>query len=59
MELTGSLPLREELLKKYRPSMLQLMKLPGMGPKTVAFLWDAIQVGLDGWNWRRRRRRSE
>ncbi len=24
--------------------MLQLMKLPGMGPKTVAFLWDAIQV---------------
>jgi len=44
MEQTGTLPLREELLKKYRPSMLQLMKLPGMGPKTVAFLWDAIQV---------------
>ena len=44
MELTGSLPLRDELLKKYKPSMLQLMKLPGMGPKTVAFLWDAIQV---------------
>jgi len=44
MELTGSLPLRDELLKKYKPSMLQLMKLPGMGPKTVAFLWDAIHV---------------
>lgn len=44
MELTGSLPLRDDLLKKYKPSMLQLMKLPGMGPKTVAFLWDAIQV---------------
>jgi len=44
MEVTGSLPLRDELLKKYKPSMLQLMKLPGMGPKTVAFLWDAIQV---------------
>ena len=44
MELTGSLPLRDELLTKYKPSMLQLMKLPGMGPKTVAFLWDAIQV---------------
>ncbi len=44
MEETGSLPLREELLKKYRPSMLQLMKLPGMGPKTVAFLWESIQV---------------
>jgi DNA polymerase (family X) len=45
MEATGTLPLREELLKKYRPTMLQLMKLPGMGPKTVAFLWEAIQVG--------------
>ena len=44
MELTGTLPLREELLKKYRPSMLHLMKLPGMGPKTVAFLWEAIKV---------------
>jgi DNA polymerase (family 10) len=44
MEETGTLPLRDELLKKYRPSMLQLMKLPGMGPKTVAFLWEAIQV---------------
>jgi DNA polymerase (family X) len=44
MELTGSLPLREELLKKYKPGMLQLMKLPGMGPKTVAFLWESIQV---------------
>jgi DNA polymerase (family X) len=44
MELTGSLPLRDELLKKYKPSMLQLMRLPGMGPKTVAFLWEAIQV---------------
>ena len=44
METTGSLPLREELLQKYRPSMLELMRLPGMGPKTVALLWDAIQV---------------
>jgi len=44
MEQTGTLPLRDELLKKYRPSMLQLMRLPGMGPKTVAFLWEAIQV---------------
>jgi DNA polymerase (family 10) len=44
MEQTGTLPLRDELLKKYRPSMLQLMKLPGMGPKTVAFLWESTQV---------------
>src|SRR5271170_6380112 len=44
MEATGTLPLREELLQKYRPSMLELMRLPGMGPKTVALLWTAIQV---------------
>jgi DNA polymerase (family 10) len=37
--------LREQLLAKYRPGMLQMMKLPGMGPKTVAFLWESIQVG--------------
>lgn len=41
---TGTLPLREELLKKYRPSMLDLLRLPGMGPKTVALVWSALQV---------------
>jgi DNA polymerase (family 10) len=44
IEKTGTLPLREELLLKYRPSMLELLRLPGMGPKTVALLWDALQV---------------
>jgi DNA polymerase (family X) len=44
MERTGSLPLRDELLKKYKPTMLELLRLPGMGPKTVALLWDACQV---------------
>lgn len=44
IEHTGTLPLREELLLKYRPSMLELLRLPGMGPKTVALLWDALQV---------------
>jgi len=45
MEATGTLPLREELLQKYRPTMLELMRLPGMVPKTVALLWTSIQVG--------------
>ncbi|MGA8531083.1 MAG: helix-hairpin-helix domain-containing protein, partial [Acidobacteriaceae bacterium] len=45
IERAGTLPLREELLLKYRPSMLELLRLPGMGPKTVALLWDALQVG--------------
>lgn len=41
---TGTLPLREELLKRYRPSMLELLRLPGMGPKTVALVWSALEV---------------
>jgi DNA polymerase (family 10) len=46
---TGSTPLRDELLKKYRPSMLELLRLPGMGPKTVALVWSALNVcDLDG-----------
>lgn len=41
---TGSMPLRDELLKRYRPTMLELLRLPGMGPKTVALVWSALQV---------------
>ena len=41
---TGTIPLREELLQKYRPTMLELLRLPGMGPKTVALVWSACQV---------------
>jgi len=42
--LTGTMPLREELLTKYRPSMLELLRLPGMGPKTVAMLYSALEI---------------
>src|SRR5260370_7773972 len=41
---TGTIPLREELLQKYKPTMLELLRLPGMGPKTVALVWSACQV---------------
>ena len=44
IERAGTLPLREELLVKYKPSMLELLKLPGMGPKTVALVWETLQV---------------
>ncbi|MGB0124760.1 MAG: DNA polymerase/3'-5' exonuclease PolX [Silvibacterium sp.] len=44
MHTTGTLPLREELLQKYRPTMLDLLKLPGMGPKSVALMWEALQI---------------
>jgi DNA polymerase (family 10) len=42
--LTGTLPLREELLAKYGAALLELLKLPGMGPKTVALFWSAAQI---------------
>ena len=42
---TGALPQRDELLKKYGAGILELLKLPGMGPKTVALLWDAAKIG--------------
>jgi DNA polymerase (family X) len=42
---TGSLPQRDELLAKYGAGVLDLLKLPGMGPKTVSLLWDAAKIG--------------
>lgn len=46
---TGTLPLRDELLAKYGSGLLELLKLPGMGPKTVALLWSAAQIAsIDG-----------
>ena len=40
----GKLALHQELLEKYRPSMLELLKISGLGPKTIALLWSAFQV---------------
>jgi len=42
---TGKLEQRDELLAKYGVGILELLRLPGMGPKTVALLWAACQVG--------------
>jgi DNA polymerase (family 10) len=41
---TGSIPLRDELLGRYSAGILDLLKLPGMGPKTIALLWDATKI---------------
>ncbi len=41
---TGTMPLREELLTRFKPSMLTLLKLPGMGPKTVGLIYSALGV---------------
>jgi DNA polymerase (family 10) len=46
---TGTLTIQADLLKKYHPSMLQLLKIQGLGPKTIALIWSAHQVcDVDG-----------
>ena len=45
----GNFSLHAELLQKYRPSMLELLKIQGLGPKTIALIWDAYQIcDIDG-----------
>ena len=45
----GTLSLQKELLDKYHPSMLQLLKIQGLGPKTIALIWSAYKVSdVDG-----------
>ena len=45
----GKLAVQAELLKKYNPSMLQLLKIQGLGPKTIALIWSAYKVSdVDG-----------
>jgi len=46
---TGKLAAQTELLAKYHPSMLQLLKIQGLGPKTIALIWSAYKVSdVDG-----------
>jgi DNA polymerase (family X) len=40
----GRLTLHAELIGKYRPTMLELLKIQGLGPKTIALIWSAYQV---------------
>src|ERR1700743_1684432 len=44
IEQHGSMPLRDDLLTRYKPTMLELLKLPGMGPKTVSLIFEATGV---------------
>jgi len=42
---TGDYSLRSKLLKKYPPTILNLLELQSLGPKKVAFLWKAFKAG--------------
>jgi DNA polymerase (family X) len=41
---TGDYSLRRRLLKKYPPTILQLLELQSLGPKRIAFLWKRFHV---------------
>jgi DNA polymerase (family X) len=41
---TGKLDMHQEMLQKFRPSMLDLLKISGLGPKTIALIWDAFKI---------------
>jgi DNA polymerase (family 10) len=45
----GSLKVHRELLEKYHPSMLSLLQLQGLGPKSIALIWSTFKVSdVDG-----------
>jgi DNA polymerase (family 10) len=41
---TGDYSLRAKLLKKFPPTLLEVIQLQSLGPKKVAFLWSAFQA---------------
>ena len=44
-----SLAIHRDLIQKYHPSMLELLKIQGLGPKTIALIWSAYKVSdVDG-----------
>lgn len=41
---TGTFERREKLLEKYPPTALELLKLQGLGPKSIRLLWEHYRV---------------
>ena len=44
IEQRGSFERREEMLEKYPPTALELLKIQGLGPKAIRTLWDHYRV---------------
>jgi len=42
---TGDYGLRKKLLKKYPPTLLDVLSLQGLGPRKAAFLWKNFKAG--------------
>ena len=45
---TGDYSLRQKLLKKYPPTILDLLEVHSLGPKKVALLWKKFKVATVG-----------
>ena len=41
---TGTCPIHQELLAQFPPTLLELMRLQGVGPKTVALLYSELRI---------------
>src|SRR5262245_60716846 len=41
---TGTCPIHQELLAQFPPTLLELMRLQGVGPKTVALLYGELRI---------------
>src|SRR5579871_5154640 len=41
---TGALPFYDELKKKFPPGLLEMLRIPGVGPKKVKVLWDELKI---------------
>ena len=46
---SGKLQIHEDLIGKYRPTMLELLKISGLGPKSIQLIWSAYKIAdVDG-----------
>ena len=49
IEKRGSFERREQLLERYPPTALELLKIQGLGPKSIRVIWDHYRVStIDG-----------
>ncbi len=49
IEKRGSFERRDEMLEKYPPTALELLKIQGLGPKSIRTIWDVYRVStIDG-----------
>jgi len=49
IEARGSFERRDQMLERYPPTALELLRIQGLGPKSIRILWDTFRVStIDG-----------